>query len=154
MYLLDTNVFNDVLDGKIPLSRLAGRRLFATHIQRDELNNTPDQQRRAALAECFERVAAEELSTSGAMLDVSRWDQGEWNDDDLLDKMSPVLTDLDKRAGKKRRADNQARDLLIAATAIKKNLTLVTNDANLKDVVERFGGRAVRMTEAGPAATT
>jgi len=49
MYLLDTNVFNDVLDGKISLSKLAGRRVFATHIQHDELNNTPNQQRRAAL---------------------------------------------------------------------------------------------------------
>jgi predicted nucleic acid-binding protein len=124
-----------------------GRRVFATHIQHDELNNTADQQRRADLAEYFERVAAEQLSTSGAMWDVSRWDQCEWNADDLLDKMSPVLVDLDKRARKKRRPGNQARDLLIAATAIKKNLTLVTNDANLKAVVERLGGRAVAADE-------
>ena len=40
-YMFDTNVFNRILDGVISLQTLTGRVVaHATHIQRDEINNT------------------------------------------------------------------------------------------------------------------
>jgi hypothetical protein len=36
--MLDTNVFNRVVDGDVPLSAFNGRRLFATSVQITELS--------------------------------------------------------------------------------------------------------------------
>jgi hypothetical protein len=45
-YMLDTNIFNHILDGTIDISELTKLRgeFFVTHIQLDELNATPDLQ--------------------------------------------------------------------------------------------------------------
>ena len=146
-HILDTNLFNDVADGKVLLSAFAGRRLFATHVQLDELNNTPDIERREKLCASFQRVAPDQLITSGAIWGVSKWGEAAWPEDDLLDRMRPVLEELDKKARKKTTAHNQACDLLTAATSLKRGLTLVTNDQRLRKVVQQFGGRAIDATE-------
>lgn len=70
-YMLDTNVFNHVLDGKVDVSALAGKDLVATHIQRDELTNTKDQVRRAALLEVFNELTPDQAVTSSAVADIS-----------------------------------------------------------------------------------
>lgn len=43
-FLLDTKVFNAVLDGELATSVFGGREIFAAHVQWDELGdtNTPD----------------------------------------------------------------------------------------------------------------
>jgi hypothetical protein len=146
-HILDTNLFNDVADGKVLHSAFAGRRLFATHVQLDELKNTGNIGRRGALCASFQSVAPAQLITSGAIWGVSKWGEAAWPEDDLLDRMRPVLEELDKKAGKTKKAHNQARDLLTAATALKKGLTLVTNDRGLTKVVQQFGGRAINATE-------
>jgi hypothetical protein len=84
-YMLDTNVFNDVVDGKIEPANLNGRRLIATHVQRDELNNTTDQKRRELLLAVFEFVSADQLGlvpTESALWGVSKWDAAKWGADD------------------------------------------------------------------------
>jgi hypothetical protein len=48
-YMLDTTEFNAVAKEDIALSTYAGLRVFATHVQLDELKNDPDEQRRAKL---------------------------------------------------------------------------------------------------------
>jgi hypothetical protein len=145
-YLLDTNVFNALLDDEIPLSAFTDRCLFVTHVQLDELKNTQDVGRREKLLACFSGIAPNQLLTSGAIWDVSKWDEAEWPEDDLLERMRPVLESLDKK--KRNRAKNnnnynQNADLLGAATAVRKQLTLVSNDCNLRTVVQQFGGRAI-----------
>src|ERR1700730_13174846 len=146
-HILDTNLFNDVADGKVLLSAFAGRRLFATHVQLDELNNTPDIERREKLCAPFQRVAPDQLITSGAIWGVSKWGEAAWAEDDLLARMRPVLEELDKRGRKKTTAHNEGCDLLTAATSLKRGLTLVTNDQRLRKVVQQFGGRAIDATE-------
>ena len=56
--------------------------------------------------------------------DVSNWNEAEWTEDDLIDRMDPALEELDKKKCKrqKNRSYNHAADLF--ATAIKKRLTL------------------------------
>jgi hypothetical protein len=61
-YMLDTTEFNAVAKAELPLSSLAGRRLFATHVQLDELENTPGEELRARLRAAFEEIAAENLT--------------------------------------------------------------------------------------------
>lgn len=74
--MFDTNVFNRVLDGVVPVGSLAGRAVaFATHVQRDEINNTRDPARRAALSEVFREIIAETISTDSFVLGASRLDE-------------------------------------------------------------------------------
>ncbi len=60
-YMLDTNVFNHLLDGKVDITCLKGRRLIATHIQRDEISNTENEVRRADLLSIFEFLTEEQV---------------------------------------------------------------------------------------------
>ena len=77
--MLDTTEFNAVAKGQVALSAYAGRRLFATHVQLDELDNTACKESRARLREAFEKIAAECLPTESAVWDVSKWDQAKWS---------------------------------------------------------------------------
>lgn len=157
-YMLDTNVFNHVLDGTIDIGSLKGRRLIATHIQRDEINNTKDEVRRAALLSVFEFLAGEQAPTSSAVAgisvaggacagsdgvvptesavwDVSRWDEAKWGaEDDIFEGMRRELDALNKR---KR---NNAHDILIAETSVRNGWVLITGDADLFAVVSKYRG--------------
>lgn len=55
-----------------------------------------------------------------------------------------MLAALDKRNGNK---TNNAQDILIAITALKRKLTLVTDDASLSSVFREFGGAAESFKE-------
>ena len=57
-YMLDTNVFNDALDGKISMAAFASRRLLVTGIQAAELRATKNSTRQRALLVTFEKVKA------------------------------------------------------------------------------------------------
>lgn len=157
-YMLDTNVFNHVLDGKIDAARLAARDLVATHVQYDELEQTKDESRRAALLAVFHKLTPEQAVTASAVAgvsvaggasasgskvvptesmvwNVSRWDQAKWGaDDGLFEAMRTELDALNKRK------KNNAQDILIAETAAKNGWVLVTSDSDLFAVVTKYGG--------------
>ncbi len=140
--MLDTTEFNAVAKGHVPISVFAGRRLFATHVQLDELHKTPCKQLRAELRASFKEVATENLPTESAVFDVSRWDQAKWPaNGSVFDQMLASLEARDK-ASEKRRL-NRLCDILIAETAIKNGLILVSGDANVRAVTIEFGGRAI-----------
>jgi hypothetical protein len=139
--MLDTTAFNEVVKGELPLSAISGQRLFATHVQLDEINNTRRERTREQLRRTFEEIAAETLPTESAVWDVSKWNQAKWPaDDGLFEAMLARLKDLE---GEKRDQSNQPRDILIAETAIRKGLILVSDDAKLRTVTIEFGGRAI-----------
>jgi hypothetical protein len=126
----------------LPLSAISGQRLFATHVQLDEIDKTPCERTRAQLRVAFEEIAAENLPTESAVWDVSRWNQAKWPAGDSLFKaMLACLKALDK-AGEKRHL-NQLRDILIAETAIRNGLILVSGDPKLRTVAIKCGGRAI-----------
>lgn len=157
-YVLDTNVFNHLLDGTIDIAKLKGKRLLATHVQRDEISNTKDQARREALLAVFELLITEHATTSSAVAgisvadgevasasslvptesavwDVSRWDEARWGaNDDVFTGMRGELDVLNKRKG------NNPQDILIAETALRNNWILVTSDADLFAVITKYGG--------------
>jgi hypothetical protein len=141
-YMLDTTEFNAVAKGHVPISEFAGRRLFATHVQLDELDQTPCEQLRAELRASFEEIAAVSLPTESAVFDVSRWDQAKWPaNDSVFKNMFASLEARDKTSEK--RHLNRLRDIVIAETAIRNGLILVSRDANLRAVTIEFGGRAI-----------
>jgi hypothetical protein len=140
-YMLDTTEFNAVAKAELPLSSLAGRRLFATHVQLDELENTPGEELRARLRAAFEEIAAENL-TRQVLFGMSVSDQACYAaEDGIFQKM---LARLEKLDGKKL---HQLRDILIAETAIKNRLVLVSGDRNLRSVTTEYGGRAIEITK-------
>jgi predicted nucleic acid-binding protein len=55
-----------------------------------------------------------------------------------------MLAALDKRNGNKK---NNAQDILIAITALNRQLTLVTDDASLSSMFREFGGTAESFDE-------
>jgi hypothetical protein len=146
-YMLDTNEFNAVAKGYLPRSAIAGRRLFATHVQRDEINNTPCERMRAQLHVTFEEIAAEKLPTESFVWGASRWGQAKWSGGSFFEAMRMRLEALDNAADKKLRHPNQLCDILIAETAIRNELILVSRDENLRTVIVEFGGHAIDLEQ-------
>jgi predicted nucleic acid-binding protein len=142
--MLDTNVFNRVVDGDVPLSAFNGRQLFATSVQMKELLATADVVRRNDLLSVFQTLSPE-LKMTTAVWDDSEWDCARWPEEDgLFEKMLARLTDLDRRKKKRGKEFNLSRDVRIAEEAIRASLTLVTDDCNLATVTKEFRGIAIR----------
>lgn len=164
--MFDTNVFNRILDGVISLQALTGRVVvYATHIQRDEINNTKDAGRRMALAKVFSVAIAESISTASFVLDVSglndaclggervvpttsavwgvsRWGQASWSVDDNLYSVIKVELDTLNRS-----KPNNVHDALIAETSVKGQFILVTDDTDLAAVTKKYGGKCLSVGE-------
>ncbi|MFC4311237.1 type II toxin-antitoxin system VapC family toxin [Steroidobacter flavus] len=142
-FMLDTNAFNRALDKGIDPKTLSGRgHLCITHVQVNELQATKNSDRLTSLLSVFEAIEQESVPTAAAVWDVSEFGAAEWGGaDGLYDK---VLTSLSKRNNNK---DNNVRDVLIGVTAIKRGLTLVTNDRDLATVVREHGGNSISFEE-------
>ena len=141
-YLLDTNIFNRLIDGTMRLDNLpADAVLYATHIQIDEINRTRDHERRAQLALRFASVRPTVLPTESAVWDVSRWDHAKWSDGQLLEQLKQRLDTRNKAKS------NNIQDALIAEVAIANGLTLLTADRDLAAVVSELGGSAAACTK-------
>ena len=164
--MFDTNVFNRILDGALSIQTLTGRVVaYATHVQRDEINNTKNPERRAALAQVFGDVVAETTPTASFVLGASRlgearlsgervvptssfvwgasrWDQASWGADDNL--YSALRADLD---GMNRSKPNNVQDALIAETSVKGGYVLVTDDADLAAVTKKYGGKCLQVAD-------
>jgi predicted nucleic acid-binding protein len=142
-YMLDTNVFNGVLDGRALPPSLANQRLLVTGIQADELRATEKPERRASLLAICEEILPTSLPASSFAFGIegAGFGQAYWNDGSgNFEKMLTRLRQLDP---KNKSAQNQMRDILIAETAIKNEATLVSGDSNLRQVVSEFGGNAI-----------
>jgi hypothetical protein len=146
-YMLDANVFNDVLDGNVLLPPFIRRHLLlVTGIQPNELRATRNPERRAALLAVYEEISPTPVPASSLAFDIegAGFDQAYWNDGSgNFEKMFARLQVLDKKPGKKKNDSNQMRDTLIAETAIKNGAILITGDSNLRIVVSEFGGQAI-----------
>ncbi len=156
--MFDTNVFNRILDGVISFETLEGRVIaHATHVQRDELDNTKNAQRRAELAKVFDAVVAGSVPTESSVLGVSRLGEAKLSGERVIptesavydvskyglakysadDALYPALKEsLDRLNGQK---PNNVHDALIAETSIKGGHVLVTDDVDLATVTKQYG---------------
>jgi len=161
-YMLDTNIFNHILDGGITIDELPTDGQFkVTHIQDDELSNTKAEDRKAKLLKVFDhtidiRVLTEStvlgtsklgqsklgnnniMPTESAVWDVSRYGMAKYTSEDNLYR--PIKEILDKLNKNK---PNNIQDALIAETSIKNGLTLITSDEDLCETAKKFGGDVI-----------
>ncbi len=140
-YIFDTNIFNRILDGEINVGLIKARaELCATHIELNELQNTRDSERRQQLLEIFQACGPEQIPTESAVWDVSEWGSAKFTSKDNL--YQPIVEALNEKNGGK---DNNTHDALIAETAIRNALTLVTEDQDLAQVAAEHGGSVINL---------
>jgi hypothetical protein len=164
--MFDTRAFNLILDKGFPLESLKDCvTAYATHIQRDEISNTRNPERRSALLHVFKEVVSESVPTDSVVLGVSRlgeaclggkrvvptesavwgvsrWGEAKWTANDNL--YTPIKISLDALNDGKR---NNMQDALIAETSIKGGYTLVTDDTHLVEVTKGYGGKRMSLEE-------
>ncbi len=140
--MFDTVIFNRVVEQKVSVELLAEYvNVYATHIQRNEINETPCPEKRAKLNQVFVDLVLEERPTESAVWDVSEWDNARWTRDDNLSQ--PIKDALDTR----KRKNNNIQDALIAETAIKNNFILVIDDGHLREEASKFGAECMSWEE-------
>jgi predicted nucleic acid-binding protein len=129
-YVVDTNIFNDLLDGRILIKDLPNDGSYiATHVQIDEINNTKNGERRAQLFLMFAKLRPEIVPTESLVWDVSRWDEGKFSDGVLFEQLKQELDALNNSK------PNNSKDVLIAEVAIVNGFTLLTADKDLANVM-------------------
>lgn len=138
-YLLDTNVFNHLIDGAIPENTLYGKRLAATSIQLEELKATPDQDRKEALIRKFaEIVEVKAIPPFAFDVKGAGWDESDWTDAPEFQQIRGKIEEYDRRRGRTGGTRNANPDALIAVAAHKHKFILVTNDAGIKFAVDGY----------------
>ena len=134
--MFDTTAFNSVVKGNAPIESLTGHQIYTTHVQWDELNNTNNSELKAALIQGFVSINPISISTESATWGISKWNKAKWTTDKMCEQITSDLDMLMKHR-------NNKKDALIAETAIKHALTLVTNDRNLAAVTQKHGGACI-----------
>ena len=133
--MVDTNVINWVVDGKIDRAALPGDVQFvATHIQIDEINRTSDEDRRARLFLVLTSTIRKLLPTESAVMDISRFDWCKMGDGVIY---ASIKNELDAKNGGRR---NNIHDALISEAAIVNGFTLLTADLDLAEAAKNHKG--------------
>lgn len=133
-YILDTNIFNKLVDGSLlPDDLPSDGQFVATHIQIDELNNTANNERRAKLFLMFAKISPMMIPTESFILGVSRLDEAKLSDGDFFESFKGEFDLLNR--GKA----NNIQDTLIAEVAAVNSFTLLTSDHDLAAMVKKHG---------------
>lgn len=146
-FMLDTNIFNDVLDGSVPVETLErSGDLFVTPVQHQEISNTKNQTRRDKLLSVFKSVPAKERPLQTAV-----WGYGAWGGHRTLGQRGPhydglkqAMDALPKLLSKKR---GNAGDSLTAEVCLSEEIALITNDPGLSEVARKFGVETLTLAE-------
>jgi predicted nucleic acid-binding protein len=139
-YVVDTNVFNWLVDGRINLATLpSDAELVATHVQIDEINHTPDTDRRTQLFLTFAKMAPVILPTESGVWGTSRWGGSKWSNGQRLDS---IISAPDE----KRKRPNNTEDALIAEVALANGYGLITADRRLSEVMKERNVSVVLIT--------
>ncbi len=138
--MLDTNIFNQLLDGRISVVDLpSDGRLIATFIQLQEIRNTKSQSRRIELEEIFVEIDPKTVPVETSLWNVTPWGQGSYGGPSEI--FASLLAELDAMNTAK---NNNYADVLIAEVVLVNNYTLVTADQDLANLIESRGGQLVR----------
>ncbi len=139
-YIFDSNIFDDLVSGKLDIDCIVKYKsgsnvdFFITHIQVDEINECSDKDKRAKLFLLMSEIRPIVIPTSSFVLDRSRLGYARLGDRVILEEL-------------RRRNIKHTEDALIGETAIKDNLTLITNDRTLHKRVSDAGGRVIFVDE-------
>ncbi|GAH03750.1 unnamed protein product, partial [marine sediment metagenome] len=141
-FMFDTNIFGHILDNKILVENFPKNlNFFITPIQLYELKKTRDQNRRKMLLTIFNKIDQENIPTESTVLGVSKLGYSKLSrKNNLYEK---IKSDLDEKVLKQ----NNIQDALIAETAIKNGLILVTNDGDLLEVTQKYNGEVSNLKD-------
>ncbi len=133
-YMLDTTVFNRILDGRFSVAVLPDVTGFvATKVQLSELKATNDPDRRAKLLSTFSDVAPD-IEHASFSFDIpgAGFDEGCWRAEDHATKLRTELEAMKPKL-------NNWQDALIAEAALCGGYGLATAAKNLALVAARHG---------------
>jgi len=137
--MLDTNAINFALDYRVIADAFKDLEIFTTHVQRNELEATQLDARRYALLAMLKTIDPQQIPTESLVWGVSEWGNAKWGVDALCESIFRSITVVDINTGKQSSDRNRWGDALIAETAIKHQLALITNDKNLSQVAAAHG---------------
>jgi predicted nucleic acid-binding protein len=106
---------------------------IATHIERDELEKTPDEQHRAQLRAKFKETIDREVLTESPVVTVSRIGLAKISDGKRYSSLRDALSIRNKVKS------NNTEDALIAEVAIEHGRVLLTADRDLAEVAKTHG---------------
>lgn len=134
--MFDSNVFDELINGKLDLKIIEENKLkiFITHVQVDEINECSDKEFRAKLFNFMTTIRPEKIPTESFIIGKSRIGSAKIGDGKLIEKL---------RKGNRK----STNDALIGETAIKNDITLITNDIKFKNKVKILGGSALSVDE-------
>lgn len=137
-YMLDTNVFNAIRDGhlKSDLLPIHGN-FFATNVQMQEITAISNPTEKQKLLDIFHDVAPQSIPTESAIWDYSSFDECKFSDGVTYEQL------LESLGSKNKKKHNNMKDALIAETSIANELTLITSDRDLHEVVTEFHGKSI-----------
>jgi Predicted nucleic acid-binding protein, contains PIN domain len=134
--IFDSNVFDDLITGKLDVEVVESKsqEIYITHIQVDEINKCEDREKRGRLFNFMTQIRPEKIPTESFIIGTSRIGSAKIVDGNLIEEL---------RGGNYKKTN----DALIGETAIKNNLTLITNDKKFKNKVIELGGKALTVDE-------
>jgi hypothetical protein len=152
-YMLDTNVFDHLVKGRIKFDQLpTDGKFLATPVQLVELKNCKDDERRAKLLSKF---GISELVPAGFSFGVAGagWGEGEWHSEekmwlDVKNELDLEWEKLPKDKKERSKKENNLPDASIAEAAHFHGCVLLTQDCTLDRVAAKHGITVLRIALA------
>lgn len=135
-FIFDSNVFDDIVDGKLKIDSIKNVNLeiYLTHVQNDEVQSCLSEKKRKALTSVMLKLRSKIIPTESAVYGVSRLGKAKLGGGIIYKKI-------------KGKGLNHVKDALIGEVAIKNGLILVTNDKRLIFKVSELGGIALSVSD-------
>lgn len=145
-FLLDTNIFNHLIEGKILISDLpTDFPIIVTHLQRDEIMRCPDSVKKSHLYGLLKTLTDIEVPLETAVCGIARAGLARVGS-------GQILEELIKR--KKRKLNANEHDALLGEVAIKNQFVLVTHDRDLGEIVQSLGGHVRSIVSGAKSRST
>lgn len=133
-FMFDSNIFGNLLENEyqdLTPEKLrnndGGAKFWITHVQKDEISEAQWQD----LTDVLNEFSDEETETSGVVLGISKFGKANFSDGELYQNIKNEMPGKNPM--------NDAKDALIATTALDNDLRLVTSDQDLQDALEELG---------------
>ena len=137
-YMLDTVIFNRLLDGDIEIEHFpADGYLVATDLQRLEIENTKDSQRKNSLLSLFGRVT-HGLESNSPVWGAMTWGRMQWPSSSADNILSRLQAQRSNSRYRKRKLQSDTMDSLIADAALLNGCRLLTCDSDLADIINQI----------------
>ena len=146
--LVDTNAINDLADGKLNLSEFSAFCPFITTIQYDELAQTPDESRRRLLLDVMKTKRLDLIHTGVFISGYSRLKLSKMGMGAYYGLVLQGLEACQTPSVVRHKRKSNIHDAILAETAIVEGMMLVSNDADLRRLVIKFGGHAIDLRSA------